>query len=233
VSAPYKSVHHAVVAAFMSEATVVMGRARQPSMDSTRAPSVQRPASAYQCAYEAIAEAHLAMRLIRRTLPQRLMAVLDSLYSDASDPCLHVRKVAAAHVVARNIVQADGYSAPDFAYVLAVVADWGGLAALNDHAEADRRGVHVRTLRRWRKGRTGYGQGIVGLLEDWKAEAIDLLTEPMQARGVVRDTYTECYNINIEPADADTSKRVFSFLPRASREKSPSGFAYTIYPGGD
>ncbi len=232
MTAPYRNVQHAIAAAYGSETAAVWGRARWDNSDGgANAPAVRRPASAYQCQFEAIGEAHITMRLIRETMPPHLIVLLDAMYSDASDAVLMTRKVRAAYVLAHYIAESGAYGPPPSAYVLEVVCDWCGLQSLNDDEAAERHGVSARTLRRWRQGRPQYGHGIMAFLNAWLTDAHDVLREVMQARGVVRDVYPECYNQDISPADAHAPLRAFSFLPRTTDARPTRGTARTIHRG--
>ena len=168
--------------------------------------------------YEWHAQAVWTMKLARRVLPRRLMAVVDARYLVALDPDLDPnaerrrrepqywedkrlwleqisRKRAACHLIAELVVKAKTCGNPNRSYTLDVVLAFAGLRELVDKEQAAQLGKNVRTLRRWRKGRSL--PGVESLLREWLDEAHETLRGPMEEIGlVVRSDERICYTVH-------------------------------------
>ena len=204
INPPYRSVRDAIRAAYASEVAEVIGRTPTvtyragPKTDGPDGPvigdmligsAIQERASGVrsngQAPFEAIAEGVWAMSLIRDTLPDDLMAVVDAKFTLMGDPLLELRKYAATVRVAGTLLRLGIYGPPDYDYTIATVAEWAGFGALNRKAWEAHLGFRDRTFDHWRYGRGFYGVGIDARLRVCLAEAVDTLAPAMVERGLV------------------------------------------------
>ena len=219
MSAVYRSVRGAIRAAYESEVAVVHGRV--PTVphtvdyktDGPDGPQIGCPlmgwamqerghvqnASVYQARYFRIAEAHWCLTLIRDSLDDDLMSVLDAKYTVLGEPLLEIRKYAAIMCTTGMVMKLGTYGPPDWDFTLASVAEWAGFGRYNRTQWADHLSVTRRTLRNWRHGRGWYGCGIDDRLRVMLAEAEYALVDPLHERGLVfRPDEPFCYANSME-----------------------------------
>jgi hypothetical protein len=147
-------------------------------------------------AYEWIAEGHWCMRLVRSTLPPRLMTAVDAVFTVPATYELEQRKHQAREDLISRVMRAGTYGNPPEKFVLAVVTDWmyaydfdPGPTDLDPGAWAKELAVSVKTLHRYRYGRGRWGRGINPMLDDLLLDAVDLLKPAMRARGLIPSGY--------------------------------------------
>jgi hypothetical protein len=249
MSAPYRTVRDAILAAYASESAVVWGRMPSagcfgfgsdddglrfyPGPETVLAPvgvmaqlkrQRYRPRGLSQ--FEQIAEGHWAMNAIRDTLHPDRMDVLDAKYTLPDTNELAVRKDTAAHRVAAMLEDADTYASPEPMFLVATVFDWAGLGRRNDEAAQEMFGVCPRTLKRWLHGRQPWGAGIICTLNEWQRDAERILYPVLSERGfVVRREGSNCYNRNVGSIKPSAAASGVFYLHERKRDDTGSGDA--------
>jgi len=147
-------------------------------------------------AYEWIAEGHWCMKLVRATLPPRMMAAVDAVFTVPANPELEERKHQAREYLVDRAMMANTYGNPPRQFVLAVVTDWmfaydlePGPTDLDPGAWATELAVSVKTVHRYRYGRGRWGAGINPMLDNLLLDAVALLKPAMRARGLIPAAY--------------------------------------------